>query len=142
MAKYQITHSCGHTQEHVLYGKHSGYNGRDNKIEWLGTTLCKECWKKEQDNKKEKVNQEAAEKVNENGFIELQGSEKQIAWANTIRQEKWDEIQKRWGDKPHDNKPILNVFNVVINASEWIENRNENAVSWLSKIAKKHGLDK
>lgn len=46
MAKYDITHACGHQQTHVLYGKHSGFGGRDSKIEWLGGQDCKDCWLK------------------------------------------------------------------------------------------------
>lgn len=47
MAKYNITHSCGHTQEHNLFGKHSGFGGRDSKKEWLAGKPCTDCWKKE-----------------------------------------------------------------------------------------------
>jgi hypothetical protein len=43
MAKYDVEHSCGHTQVHQLFGKHTD---RDRKIEWLETQECTECWKK------------------------------------------------------------------------------------------------
>lgn len=39
--KITITHRCGHTQEHQLYGKMSD---RGKKEEWLATQLCAACW--------------------------------------------------------------------------------------------------
>jgi hypothetical protein len=45
MAKYTITHSCGHSQTHELFGKTSD---RERKIEWLKTTECADCWKAQQ----------------------------------------------------------------------------------------------
>lgn len=44
MAQYTVDHACGHSQTHQLYGKHAE---RDRKIEWLETTVCRECFKAE-----------------------------------------------------------------------------------------------
>lgn len=41
MAKYPITHQCGHTETHELFGPG---RERDKKISWLKTTDCKACW--------------------------------------------------------------------------------------------------
>lgn len=41
MAKYTVTHNCGHTQTHELFGPGKE---RERKITWLQTTECKECW--------------------------------------------------------------------------------------------------
>lgn len=40
MARYTITHRCGHEQTHQLYGKHSD---RDRKLDWLATQDCSDC---------------------------------------------------------------------------------------------------
>ena len=85
MAK--ITHSCGHTQTHQIYGKHSGFGGREEKIAWLEGRLCTKCWKAEKDEQRAKESAEAAEQAKASGLPELTGSEKQVAWAERIRAE-------------------------------------------------------
>lgn len=45
MAKYNITYACGHEAVVDLVGK---ITDRERKIEWLETTLCPECYKKQQ----------------------------------------------------------------------------------------------
>jgi hypothetical protein len=42
MAHYQVSHSCGHSQEHQLFGHGKD---REKKLDWLATTNCKECYK-------------------------------------------------------------------------------------------------
>ena len=82
MAKYTVTHTCGHTQEVNLFGKHTE---RDRRIAWLETQLCPEC--------KRKQELENA-KAQASGLPELTGSEKQIEWAMVIRQKWIDEAKK------------------------------------------------
>lgn len=41
MAKYTITHACGHTTEQQLYGKHKA---RYAKIAWWETVDCPACY--------------------------------------------------------------------------------------------------
>ena len=73
--KYEVKMSCGHTETIQLFGKCAD---RERKIEWLERYgLCEEC-KKEQAAKEIKKAEEA-------GLPELEGSEKQIAWAAKIR---------------------------------------------------------
>lgn len=82
MAKYDVTYKCGHTHKLELYGK---IDDRINKIAWLEeNALCPECFKKQK-------LEEAISKANDLPLLE--GSEKQIAWAMTIRQE-WIERGK------------------------------------------------
>lgn len=52
MAKYVVTHSCGHTQVHMLFGP---TKDRERKLEWMATQPCTECWaaqKREEEAKK------------------------------------------------------------------------------------------
>lgn len=44
MAKYQITHTCGHTETHEIFGTNS-HGERDRKEAWFATTLCSDCYK-------------------------------------------------------------------------------------------------
>lgn len=71
MAKYTIQHKCGHESVAQLYGKQKD---REWQIEKLQEENCLEC-----------QNSKAAEKNAEAGLPELQGSEKQVAWAESIR---------------------------------------------------------
>lgn len=72
--KYDITYSCGHAGTVELYGKTSE---RESKIRWYETTaVCPECYKKQQE--------EAAEIITKYDLPELEGSEKQVAWAKKL----------------------------------------------------------
>ncbi len=75
MAKYNITHFCGHTQEHRICGTNV-HGERDRKIEWLTGNICGECYKAEMVLRTIEANKQ---------WPELIGSEKQIAWAMRIR---------------------------------------------------------
>lgn len=77
MAKYTINHTCGHQVTVQLFGK---YADRERRIAYLETCECDEC-------RKAKANAAAAAAKEERGLPELTGSEKQIAWANTIREQ-------------------------------------------------------
>ena len=72
--KYDITYSCGHAGTVELYGKTSE---RESKIRWYETTaVCPECYKKQQE--------AAAETTTKYELPELEGSEKQVAWAKKL----------------------------------------------------------
>ena len=45
MAKYQVTYACGHTKIIELFGK---YAGREQRVEYLQTTDCPECYHRKQ----------------------------------------------------------------------------------------------
>jgi hypothetical protein len=45
MAKYTVTHSCGHTREVNLIGKNSE---RERKLEWYSRNECPRCWTQKQ----------------------------------------------------------------------------------------------
>ena len=51
MAKYYVKHTCGHEVQVELFGKTAD---RGNKIEWLETTLCPECYARQQAQKENK----------------------------------------------------------------------------------------
>ncbi len=86
MAKYSVTHTCGHTQTHGLVGKNAD---RERKLAWLATTECTECWKKSQAEAKEKQKAQASAEAEtfakEHKLSVIEGTEKQVEWANVIR---------------------------------------------------------
>jgi len=100
--------------------------------------LCTECWKQEQQQKREEEKIKLAEKVNtklsEAGvvFPELIGSEKQIAWASDIRNktvEKLTSIGFKWeviANKTYPEKLISEVNKLLeTSAKVWIESRGK-----------------
>jgi len=80
-----IDHSCGHRASHSIYF----YNAqdRDNQISKLERDVCPNCYFAEQ-------GKLAAVTAAEQGLPALEGSEKQISWAETIRQKKLPAILK------------------------------------------------
>ncbi len=81
MAKYIINHSCGHEEEHQIYGTNS-HGERQHKADWLANTLCSACYKAAKDAQRKA---EIAATEATYALPELVGSEKQIAWAKDIR---------------------------------------------------------
>lgn len=75
MAKYWITYKCGHEVEKQLFGKISE---RENYISWAEGQLCPACQRKIYQDK-------ALADASTNGYPELEGSEKQVAWAIDLR---------------------------------------------------------
>ena len=75
MAKYLITYKCGHEVEKQLFGKISE---RENYISWAQEQLCPACQRKIH-------HDEALADASSNGYPELEGSEKQVAWAIDLR---------------------------------------------------------
>ena len=76
--KETVTYSCGHKGLIEVWGSQAE---RDRKIYACENGLCPECAKKQQQ-------EEIEAQIQELGLITLQGSEKQIEWANKIRFEK------------------------------------------------------
>ena len=133
MAQYQITHSCGHTKTHQIFGTNSK-GQRDNKRAWLATTLCEDCYKAEQ-NAKHAAENAAAAKANKAAALpELTGTPKQIAWAESIRAAKIAELDGIMkpdaanGEYPEIYAQCMDIINAVKNqtsASYWIDNRTK-----------------
>ncbi len=82
MAKYEGTYSCGHEGTVNIIGPQKD---RQWKIDRHFDGLCPECHKKERQREKEEAEKVAAEKTVEMDLPALTGTEKQVAWANTIR---------------------------------------------------------
>jgi hypothetical protein len=137
MAKYYITFSCGHTGTIDLVGKGSE---RERKLSWYQSGgVCSECFKAQREadkivkeQQKQEENGSAAANAEAMGLSALTGTEKQIAWATTIRQ--------NFVDKVLMSKPTvkgMKIFNYIIDnaikASEWIDTRDETAVMRLRR---------
>jgi hypothetical protein len=84
MAWEMVNYNCGHSERQQFYGKNTE---RERKLAWMERGVCPECYRKQKEEEKAKASQVAAEQARATGLPELVGSEKQIAWAETIRKE-------------------------------------------------------
>lgn len=89
MAKYQVLHHCGHTEEHDITGK---VRDREYQAKKLGENrTCRPCFLAEAEAKSI-----AAAEANANaGLPALAGSPKQVPWAESIRAE-WQTKVDQW----------------------------------------------
>jgi hypothetical protein len=87
MAKYTITHVCGHTATLQLFGKSRDRQWHIDKAE---QDICSDCWKAKQI----EADKQAAEQNAAIGLPALTGTEKQILWAEKIRADKLAMLDK------------------------------------------------
>ena len=79
MGTHYITHTCGHEAKHVL----TVAEEKRNKVEWLESVICPACYEKQR--QAERAAEAERAKAATSHLPELTGSEKQVAWATTIR---------------------------------------------------------
>ena len=90
MAKYEGTYACGHDGVVNVIGK---MRDRQRKIDYAFSHLCPKCAKKEREKQIAEENKNSEVLSKEYEFPELAGSEKQVAWANTIRLDFYNEYE-------------------------------------------------
>ena len=139
--KATITHTCGHEETHQIDGPQKLRQGR---IDWLAGTLCHECYIAERDAERAKANQAATDANAEAGLPALQGSPKQIAWAETIRAtglESIDELMAHNTNLSADQTATVERattgLKAEISAGWWIEHQKEDGKSLLRHFARK-----
>ena len=90
--RFTRTHTCGHESSIKIAGYSHEY--REEKAEAYFSEDCPKCKeeKKLAQRKQERI--EAEKQIEELNLLELAGSEKQIAWANTIRMKLIDRINR------------------------------------------------
>ena len=123
--KYTVKRKCGHEERIALFGS---YNSRQKQLEWEASKLCKACYIEE----KKQAEKTDAESL---GLPELTGSEKQIAWANSIRLEwakpflaKLDSWRERGADEADIERCRQAFLAVLSNRTEakwWIDHQHE-----------------
>jgi len=130
VAWYTGTYSCGHEGKIQVFG---ALKDRQWKINWTFSGLCPECYKQKLADEKAKINAQAMEAAKEMELPELQGTEKQVAWANTLRLElikKFDDID---ADELNPEKitydELMRVKDYILEtktkASWYIDHRNK-----------------
>ncbi|HUM43776.1 MAG TPA: hypothetical protein PKI14_12585 [Fervidobacterium sp.] len=134
MAWYYGTYSCGHEGRVNIIGKE---RYRQSKADSHFSRLCPECYKKKKQEENAEANAASSEKAKELGLPELKGTEKQVAWANTLRQqllEKFEakikegftsSVAKRHGITEEKLRATLqNILSTKTDAKWYIDNRD------------------
>ncbi len=139
MAKYDVTHSCGHAAEHQLYGKLAQ---REYRMERLAEETCPDCQAAERD----RANQQAARDNADAGLPSLTGSDKQIKWAESIRQDILadtatlrDRIVSGAPDDAERDRALSALRSVTdqTSAAWWIDNRDYRLLTLVQAAARK-----
>lgn len=119
MAQYNVDHSCGHSHTHNLVGKHKQ---REWRLERLAHESCPACQEIERQAEHERQNRVAAAASAALELPPLTGSEKQVAWATTIRVQFLDKLREEGRD-------------LLRGETEIREKTGENGVSLLKQAA-------
>jgi len=137
MAKYHVTHACGHETEYNLFGP---YESRRQRISSLESRLCPECWEAKRNEENAKANAAAAAKAAEAGLPALEGTPKQVAWAESIRVKAITYLEERFAtitpERQAQIAPLLAKLKAQDKAAWWIDNRNLLPVDMLRAISK------
>jgi hypothetical protein len=134
MAWYYGTYSCGHDGREDIVGPTKNRQWiADRKFEGL----CYECYQAKLEADREAANREALEKAREMELPELTGTEKQVAWANTLRQQVIERFEakikegftpsvtKRHGITEEKLRATLqNILSTKTDAKWYIDNRD------------------
>lgn len=127
MAKYEVTRSCGHVETVDLYGPRKNREWRLENVE--AEKLCEECYKAKLAEERELANKQAAEAAQAQGLPKLEGTEKQVAWAETIRQEVLTAIDDYILEDEAKDPRVIEIVNHIkskTSASWWIDRRETN----------------
>ncbi len=142
MSKYSITRSCGHEETIQIYGP---VRDRDRKAEYEAGKMCYECYKSEQAKQRAAESVQAAESAKTLGLPQLTGSEKQIAWAESIRAkaaQSLTSVRQNLALAPDDKREAVSIAMRIIDATmartdakDWINDANAGVAYdryWLS----------
>ena len=132
MAKYDVTYTCGHTGIIDLWGKSRDRKWRLDREE---EKRCPDCWKKQQDEEREKENAAAIAENQAAGLPPLEGTEKQVPWAEAIRSKSLKKIEaylqsprEDWEEELLSQEGIevgLKSIRTRTDATWWIDQRGE-----------------
>jgi len=122
--KYTVKRSCGHEERIALFGS---YTSRESQLKYEASKLCKACYIEEKRREEKALTQEL-------GLPELTGTEKQVAWANSIRLEwinrvftkldNWKERGTSETDIERCRRAVLAAASTKTQAAWWIEHDN------------------
>jgi hypothetical protein len=121
--KMMVTCKCGHKEEIEVTGNQKN---RDRQIWSAEHSDCTEC-----SQKKIEARDAAA------GFADLEGSEKQISWAKTIRRGFWEKLEAFPAEDAANREMKAKLEEMMKNkksASWWIDVRDKKIVEVIHKL--------
>ncbi len=125
--KYEITRTCGHIETIEVFGTNV-HGERDRKVAYEESRCCRECY----------LAAKAAEAAEASkGLPELTGSEKQVAWAMSIRVEMLNglkDLEARFAGQA-DFDAAMDALRNKTEAKFWIDNRSLTGHQVLKNIA-------
>lgn len=130
MALAKITITCERCGKDFIHRRQMRNATEVEKYEaWAAEniTMCPECYRKQMQEEQDAKNAEKASNALGTDMPELRGSEKQIAWAVSIRNSKIADFSR---DYRLNNNDVLMLTEAVrsddaLNASWWIDHRND-----------------
>lgn len=142
MAWYYGTYNCGHKGKVNITGPSKD---RLMKSEWHFSGVCPDCYKKQMEAEKEQKHFEATKKSMEMELPELSGTEKQVAWAITLRlkliellHERFEMIDKKLKDKGIDIIPGSDAkMSDVADALEYFVQAHTDSKFWIESRDRK-----
>jgi hypothetical protein len=136
MAKYTVTHRCGHDEVHNLTGPDTRYKDGLTRRQWIATRRaeepCSYCKKTAGEERRAAETLAAADQAAELHLPTLTGSERQTAWAERIRADLIAKIDKYDSESPAEHTDISAGIRQVLmgavarhtTARWWIDNRD------------------
>lgn len=127
--KYTVRHTCGHQQEHQIYGTDTR-GQRQSRADWLATQPCPDCARADRAVTREAINAEATDHAADAGWPDLTGTPKQVAWANTLRRDALDALPDQIPGRLTDDQrqrvaAIVQAAGLrQTHAAWWIDNRD------------------
>lgn len=124
---------CGTEFEITAYKRNSSEAASFVKWAEENITVCQDCERKQREADRAVENEKAAQAAAENGWPQLSGTDKQIAWANTIREQAMEAMreyfldEERLKDHPfgrYAHEALTAILLDQTRASYWIENRD------------------
>ena len=118
MAQYGITYRCGHEDTVQIYGTNV-HGEREKKAAWYGTIDCPAC-------------RAAKARQGHDGLPALEGTDRQVAWADDIREEVLEEARNDrdgWANHGAAEEQITAADRIIVwleaqaSASWWIDHQ-------------------
>ena len=141
MAQYRATYACGHSEIIKLYGKETD---RAERLKYLRAETCPTC--RQASYREQSQDAQIANAIS--GLPSLTGTDKQSAWAETIRKTKITDIDAMiagaLADPQAQEEPVLiaalqaaaRAVRDQTSAAWWIDRRDSSARSLVRDMAR------
>lgn len=131
MSWQTLQFACGHSAEQQLYGPH---HERDRHAEAAKNRLCPECYQAQTTQRQAQQSEQARLFAAQSNLPALSGSEKQVAWAESIRAKAIESIDHLVipAEKQASIAPLIAWLRMQTEAKFWIDHRdNKIAQEWI-----------